>query len=110
MMVAPNLFDDVDGRYRGMDGNVHTPQKGAHNYSMFFAVGCVSGVASDVYVASSGASAGLCELPYSHGGGNGKAMSGLSVEDAQLMQGGTLVFHLKNQPISSTQLLLSRFV
>jgi putative alpha-1,2-mannosidase len=53
---------------------------------------------------------GLCELPYSHGGGNGKAMSGLSVEDAQLMQGGTLVFHLKNQPISSTQLLLSRFV
>jgi putative alpha-1,2-mannosidase len=35
MMVAPNLFDDVDGRYRGMDGNVHTPQKGAHNYSMF---------------------------------------------------------------------------
>ena len=35
MMVAPNLFDDVDGRYRGMDGNVHTLQKGAHNYSTF---------------------------------------------------------------------------
>jgi predicted alpha-1,2-mannosidase len=35
MMVAPNIFDDVDGRYRGMDGNVHTLQKGAHNYSTF---------------------------------------------------------------------------
>ena len=35
MMVAPNLFDDVDGRYRGMDGNVHTLQNGAHNYSTF---------------------------------------------------------------------------
>ena len=23
MMVAPTLFDDVDGRYRGMDGEVH---------------------------------------------------------------------------------------
>ena len=35
MMVAPTLFDDVDGRYRGMDGNVHTLTKGAHNYSTF---------------------------------------------------------------------------
>jgi predicted alpha-1,2-mannosidase len=35
MMVAPTLFDDVDGRYRGMDGNVHTLAKGAHNYSTF---------------------------------------------------------------------------
>jgi putative alpha-1,2-mannosidase len=35
MMVAPNLFDDVDGRYRGMDGKIHTLPKGAHNYSTF---------------------------------------------------------------------------
>ena len=35
MMVAPTLFDDVDGRYRGMDGNVHTLPKGTHNYSTF---------------------------------------------------------------------------
>ncbi len=35
MMVAPTLFDDVDGRYRGMDGAVHTLAKGAHNYSTF---------------------------------------------------------------------------
>src|SRR5258708_14841614 len=35
MMVAPTLFDDVDGRYRGMDGKVHTLAKGAHNYSTF---------------------------------------------------------------------------
>jgi putative alpha-1,2-mannosidase len=35
MMVAPTLFDDVDGRYRGMDGNVHTLPKGMHNYSTF---------------------------------------------------------------------------
>ena len=35
MMVAPTLFDDVDGQYRGMDGKVHTLAKGAHNYSTF---------------------------------------------------------------------------
>jgi len=35
MMVAPTLFDDVDGRYRGMDGKVHTLAKGTHNYSTF---------------------------------------------------------------------------
>jgi predicted alpha-1,2-mannosidase len=35
MMVAPTLFDDVTGRYRGMDGNVHTLPKGVHNYSTF---------------------------------------------------------------------------
>jgi predicted alpha-1,2-mannosidase len=35
MMVAPTLFDDVDGRYRGMDGKVYTLAKGAHNYSTF---------------------------------------------------------------------------
>jgi predicted alpha-1,2-mannosidase len=35
MMVAPTLFDDVDGRYRGMDGKVHMLPRGAHNYSTF---------------------------------------------------------------------------
>jgi predicted alpha-1,2-mannosidase len=35
MMVAPTLFDDVDGRYRGMDGQVHTLPHGEHNYSTF---------------------------------------------------------------------------
>ncbi|HET6178038.1 MAG TPA: GH92 family glycosyl hydrolase [Candidatus Sulfotelmatobacter sp.] len=35
MMVAPTLFDDVDGQYRGMDGKVHQLQPGAHNYSTF---------------------------------------------------------------------------
>jgi predicted alpha-1,2-mannosidase len=35
MMVAPTLFDDVDGRYRGMDSKVHTLPSGAHNYSTF---------------------------------------------------------------------------
>ena len=35
MMVAPTLFDDADGQYRGMDGKVHTLAKGAHNYSTF---------------------------------------------------------------------------
>lgn len=34
-MVAPTLFDDVDGRYRGMDGQVHQLPRGAHNYSTF---------------------------------------------------------------------------
>ncbi len=35
MMVAPTLFDDVDGRYRGMDGQVHQLPAGLHNYSTF---------------------------------------------------------------------------
>ncbi len=35
MMVAPTLFDDVDGRYRGMDGEVHTLEPGRHNYSTY---------------------------------------------------------------------------
>jgi len=34
-MVAPTLFDDVDGQYRGMDGKVHQLSKGTHNYSTF---------------------------------------------------------------------------
>jgi len=35
MFVAPTLFDDVDGQYRGMDNKVHQLPKGAHNYSTF---------------------------------------------------------------------------
>lgn len=34
-MVAPTLFDDVDGQYRGMDMKVHQMPKGQHNYSTF---------------------------------------------------------------------------
>jgi predicted alpha-1,2-mannosidase len=35
MMVAPTLFDDVDGRYRGMDDEIHTLGPGEHNYSTY---------------------------------------------------------------------------
>jgi len=35
MMVAPTLFDDVTGKYRGMDGKIHVLPAGAHNYSTF---------------------------------------------------------------------------
>jgi len=34
-MLAPTLFDDVDGRYRGMDGSLHTAPTGMHNYSTY---------------------------------------------------------------------------
>ncbi len=34
-LVAPTLFDDVDGQYRGMDGKVHQLPFGLHNYSTF---------------------------------------------------------------------------
>ena len=34
-MVAPALFDDVDGRYMGMDGQVHQLAKGERNYTTF---------------------------------------------------------------------------
>ncbi len=33
-MLAPQLFDDVDGQYRGMDGRVHRAS-GFHNYGTF---------------------------------------------------------------------------
>jgi predicted alpha-1,2-mannosidase len=35
MMLAPTLFDDVDGQYRGMDGEVHPLPAQLHNYSTF---------------------------------------------------------------------------
>ncbi len=35
MSLGPSLFDDVDGRYRGMDGAVHTLPAGQHNYTTF---------------------------------------------------------------------------
>ncbi len=35
LMVAPTLFDDIDGSYRGMDGKVHQVPEGLHNYSTF---------------------------------------------------------------------------
>jgi len=35
LMVAPTLFDDADGRYRGMDGKIHQLPPGLHNYSTF---------------------------------------------------------------------------
>ncbi|SFS19113.1 alpha-1,2-mannosidase, putative [Dyella sp. OK004] len=34
-MMAPTLFSDVDGRYRGMDLAVHQLSEGAHNYSTY---------------------------------------------------------------------------
>lgn len=34
-LLAPTLFDDVDGSYRGMDDAVHQLPPGAHNYSTF---------------------------------------------------------------------------
>jgi len=33
--LGPTLFDDVDGRYRGMDGAIHSLPRGSHNYSTF---------------------------------------------------------------------------
>jgi predicted alpha-1,2-mannosidase len=35
LMLAPTLFDDVDGQYRGMDGEVRHLTSGVHNYSTF---------------------------------------------------------------------------
>ncbi len=35
MTLGPQLFDDVDGSYRGMDRQVHQVPKGQHNYTTF---------------------------------------------------------------------------
>ena len=34
-MLAPTIFDDVDGSYRGMDDEIHQLPSGVHNYSTF---------------------------------------------------------------------------
>ncbi|WP_426271762.1 GH92 family glycosyl hydrolase [Dyella kyungheensis] len=34
-MLAPTLFSDVDGRYRGMDMKLHQLPQGQHNYSTY---------------------------------------------------------------------------
>lgn len=34
-LLAPTLFDDVDGNYRAMDGSVRRLPPGSHNYSTF---------------------------------------------------------------------------
>jgi predicted alpha-1,2-mannosidase len=34
-MLAPTVFSDIDGRYRGMDRQVHTLPEGRHNYSTY---------------------------------------------------------------------------
>lgn len=34
-LLAPTLFSDVDGRYRGMDLQVHALPEGQHNYSTY---------------------------------------------------------------------------
>lgn len=35
MSLGPQLFDDVDGQYRGMDAQIHTVPSGGHNYTTF---------------------------------------------------------------------------
>jgi predicted alpha-1,2-mannosidase len=35
MSLGPQIFDDVDGRYRGMDAQIHTLPTGQHNYTTF---------------------------------------------------------------------------
>lgn len=35
MMLAPTLYDDVDGKYRGMDLQVRQAKPGEHNYSTY---------------------------------------------------------------------------
>ncbi|QMV17948.1 alpha-mannosidase [Granulicella sp. 5B5] len=35
MSLGPCLFDDVDGRYRGMDAEIHQLPTGHHNYTTF---------------------------------------------------------------------------
>lgn len=35
MMIAPALFDDANGEYYGMDGQVHKLSAGQHNYSSY---------------------------------------------------------------------------
>ncbi len=33
--LAPNLFSDLDGRYRGLDGKIHQSNKNANQYTVF---------------------------------------------------------------------------
>ena len=49
LIVAPTLFDDVDGQYRGMDGKIHQLPAGAAQLQHLFPLGHVSGGASHVH-------------------------------------------------------------
>ena len=35
MLLGPQIFDDVDGSYRGMDAQIHKVPAGQHNYTTF---------------------------------------------------------------------------
>ena len=35
MSLGPQIFDDVDGHYRGMDADIHQVPAGGHNYTTF---------------------------------------------------------------------------
>lgn len=35
MMINPSVYQDVDGRYRGIDHNIHQAEKGRTNYTVF---------------------------------------------------------------------------
>ncbi len=34
-MINPSVYQDVDGRYRGIDHNIHQSEKGTENYTVF---------------------------------------------------------------------------
>ena len=66
-MLAPTLFDDVDGQYRGMD--LASPQApgGEAQLQHVFALGYVPRAASALHADAAGARAGPDELPGPHG-------------------------------------------
>ncbi|MDR1055366.1 MAG: GH92 family glycosyl hydrolase [Prevotellaceae bacterium] len=34
-MINPSIYQDIDGRYRGIDHNIHNAEKGSTNYTVF---------------------------------------------------------------------------
>ena len=66
-LVAPTLFDDVDGRYRGMDGQIHRAARRDAQLQHVLPVGHLPRGASALHHDAAGARAGPGELPDPHG-------------------------------------------
>ena len=63
MMIAPSLFDDANGEYYGMDGQVHRAAAGQHNYSAYSTWDTFRALQSFLHALSAGTCASACEQP-----------------------------------------------
>ncbi len=77
-MVAPTLFDDVDGQYRGMDGQIHHMAAERAQLQHLLAVGYLPRVESAEHHPHAGSRSFDGELPDPDGGGEPPGRAGVA--------------------------------